>query len=503
MSGSFIKDLALTNTINNDDFLIIDTYNGTKKIKGREFIKEIAKNKIETKDLHIDLIGKKTVILNKNEEDIYPATFSKCVFFDNKNNKTVHDKIIELNDNIDKKSEILSNLERKISFDISTLTPSFYTNLNTASGNVLQCLVVTSKYIFTTQVYESPEGKSESYIISRLDLRGKLIDSMKIKYGGHGTSIGLEIIGEKYYIWSNYDITTPTGEKTSSTIARFEYTPDKILEWGDIIIEEFNAFDKYAIPTIDQNNDKIVFRIHEGNRQKIALYKLSEFKAKNYNEIYSFIIPEDLTYMQGMCIDNLDFYWRTGDTNSVRYPDEITMFDMATGNIKKRITCTFGNGELGDFEGDFREPEGIFVYKNKESNKKTLFAPVVTGGGGKRNIKVYMYSEVNAKEEFESNIKEITQQHQLVKKGGLCKDLPTGVSKLMNITSAGTYYMTTTESSNFTDHPYPGVAGWIFEVGALSGGVIQQTLKKNSFSDFIILTRLVRNDSTSEWKKLL
>lgn len=503
MSSINIKDLVLTNTINDDDFLIIDTYSGTKKIKGREFIKEIAKNKIETKDLHIDSIDKKTVILNKNEEDIYPATFSECVFFDKEDKKTVYGKIIELNNNIDKKSEILSNLERKISFDISALTPSFYTNLNTASGNVLQCLVVTAKYMFTTQVYESFEGKSESYIVSRLDLRGKLIDSMKIKYGGHGTSIGIEVIGERYYIWSNYDMTTSTGEKTNSTIARFEYTPDKILEWGDPIIEEYNAFDNYAIPTIDQDNDKIAFRIHEGNRQKIALYKLSEFKAKNYNEIYSFIIPEDLTYMQGMCIDNLDFYWRTGDTNSVKYQDEITMFDMTTGNIKKRITCTFGNGELGGFEDDFREPEGVFMYKNKLSNKKTLFAPVVTGSGGKRNIKVYIYSELDAKEEFESNIKEITQQHPLVKKGGLCKDLPTGVNSLANITSAGTYYITTTESSNFTDHPYPGVAGWILEVGALSGGVVQQTLKKNSFSDFIILTRLARKDGTSDWKKLL
>lgn len=400
--------------------------------------------------------------------------------------------------------KILNNkLANKIDFDISTLSPAFYTELNPKANSVLQCLIVTKDYIFTTQVYESLEGKSESYVISRLDKRGNLIDFMNMKYGGHGTSIGIEVTEEKIYVWSNYDVTTSTGEKIRNTIIKCEYIPEKTLEWGDPIIEEYNAFNNYAIPTIDQDNDKIAFRIHEGNRQKISLYRLSEFKAKSYNEIYSFIIPEDLTYMQGMCIDNLDFYWRTGDTNSVKYPDEITMFDMTNGNIKKRITCTFGNGELGDFEDDFREPEGIFMYKNKLSNKKTLFAPVVTGSGGKRNIKVYMYSELGSKEEFESSIKEITQQHILVKKGGLCKDLPTGVNKLTNITSAGTYYMTTAESSNFTDHPYPGIAGWILEVGALSGGVIQQTLKKNSFSDFIILTRLARNDSASAWKKLL
>ncbi|PWG67650.1 teichoic acid biosynthesis protein, partial [Enterobacter mori] len=81
----------------------------------------------------------------------------------------------------------------------------------------------------------------------------------------------------------------------------------------------------------------------------------------------------------------------TGDTNSRNYPSELVLFSFKDGALKKRITCDFGRGPDGRFEGDFREPEAICLYKDPISGKKSLFAGIATGWTGKRFAKIYAY----------------------------------------------------------------------------------------------------------------
>jgi hypothetical protein len=88
--------------------------------------------------------------------------------------------------------------------------------------------------------------------------------------------------------------------------------------------------------------------------------------------------------------------------------------------------------------------------------------------------------------------------------GGLqAPTIKASITALSNVTIPNTYYMSTADSSRFTDHPAPGVAGWWLEVSQQNGnGDLVQELKRNTSSDiYDIYYRTVTSTHVGAWAK--
>lgn len=401
-------------------------------------------------------------------------------------------------------------IQKEYEFDYTTVPAVYHTSLNLADRTVLQCFVIDEETgeIYATQVATGTTDASESYVITRMNKNGVMLDSMKLIHGGHGTTIGLERENGQVYIWSNYNVVDANGSTIGNDLVRFPYTAGATLNGGNGGITRYSKFtDAYVTPVIDQKNGLIAFRIKGSNDDSVVeLRKLSEVKRGVNNVLGTVEIPHDLHYLQGFTIDNYDLYWYTGDTNSVSYPAELSLFSFKDGKLKKRITCDFGRGPDGKYEGDFREPESVFLYTDPITGKKSLFAAIATGTVGKRLAKVYAYHSKDNAATFAADLSQGFQGYSLTKNNGSAKSLPDGLTKLKDYRKVGYYYMKTAEANKMTDHPDGGDAGWWLQNAPADGsGSVIQTLTRNSTGRSIkIFTRVVTGEGVAgEWTELM
>ncbi|MCY7782397.1 MULTISPECIES: teichoic acid biosynthesis protein [Bacillus] len=402
-----------------------------------------------------------------------------------------------------------SMIQKELSFDFTTVTPVYHTNLNLADKTVLQCFVIDELTgdIYATQVASGNKDKSESFTITRMNQNGVMLDSMTLIHGGHGTTIGLERENGKVYIWSNYNVVDSNGNTVGNDLVRFPYTAGVTLNGGSGGIKRYNKFnDYYTIPVIDRENGFIAFRIRlQDDNSLVELRKLSDVKNGVNKVLGKVIIPSDLFYLQGFTIDGYDLYWYTGDTNNKTYPCEITQFSFKDGSLKKRISCNFGYGPDGKYEDGFREPESIFLYKDPKTGKKSLFAGVATGAVGKRLAKVYAYHSKENAAKFGIDLAQGYQGYKLTQNNGYSKRLPDGLKSLKEFRQPGFYYMLTTETKTLSDHPDSGNAGWWLNIApADRAGSVIQTLTRNATARPIkILTRVVTNTgNVGDWSEI-
>ncbi|MCY8546808.1 teichoic acid biosynthesis protein [Bacillus vallismortis] len=407
-------------------------------------------------------------------------------------------------------SDIDAAVQKEYEFDYTTIPPVYHTSLGLADKTVLQCFVIDEETgdIYATQVGSGNSDQSQNYVITRMNQNGVMLDSMTVIHGGHGTTIGLERENGRMYIWSNYDVVDSNGNTVGNDLVRFPYTAGASINGGNGGIKRYNKFnDVYTIPVIDQKNGLIALRIRKENDDSIVqLRKLSELKNGIDNLLGEIAIPSDLHYLQGFTIDGYDLYWYTGDTNSASYPAELSLFSFKDGKLKKRTTCDFGRGEDGKYEGNFREPEAIFLYKDQKTGKKSLFAGVVTGTVGKRLAKVYAYHSKDNASKFANDLSQGFQGYALTKNNGKAKRLPDSLTYLKNYRNVGSFYMTTAESSNMKDHPNPGDAGWwLINEAADPSGAIVQTLKRYSTGrDIKLYTRVVNGaGDAGDWVEVM
>lgn len=407
-------------------------------------------------------------------------------------------------------SDIDAAVQKEYEFDYTTIPPVYHTSLGLADKTVLQCFVIdeVTGDIYATQVGSGNTDQSQNYVITRMNKNGVMLDSMTVVHGGHGTTIGLERENGKVYIWSNYDVVDSNGSTIGNDLVRFPYTSGTTINGGNGGIKRYNKFnDVYTIPVIDQQNGLIALRLKDNNDNSvIQLRKLSELKNGIDNLLGEVVIPSDLHYLQGFTIDGYDLYWYTGDTNSATYPAELCLFSFKDGKLKKRITCDFGRGEDGKYEGDFREPESVFLYKDRKTGKKSLFAAIATGTVGKRLAKVYAYHSKDNAAKFANDLSQGFQAYTLTKNDGKAKRLPDSLTYLKNYRKVGSYYMTTAETTNMKDHPTPGDAGWwLINEAADPSGSIVQTLKRNSTGrDIKLFTRVVTSAGVAgDWVEVM
>ncbi|MCR1833050.1 teichoic acid biosynthesis protein [Oceanobacillus caeni] len=405
-------------------------------------------------------------------------------------------------------SQLARVAKKTYDFDFTALSPSFYTTLKLSDATIMQNFVVNEKTreIYTTQVTASPEGHtSHSFRINRLTIDGRLIDYMTLIHGGHGVGFGIENIDGEVYIWSDYDIVDASGNTTGHDLVRFKYVGGTTYNENSPEIARYENFSATnTTPAVDEKNGFIAFRVGSGSNQVIELRNLEDIKTGVDLVLASLSIPSDLTYLQGFCIDGYDLYWYTGDSEGL-YPNEITLFDLQTGTIKKRITADYGYGINGTYEGSFREPEGIYLYTDSNTGAKSLFVGVATGEIGRRNNMVYAYHSLGNDAKFNGDKVRSVQAYKLTEDNGWAKTFPSNVNKISDLKEPGTYYVTTEDSSRVSDHPLPGVASWYLEVSpSLYDGVFYQVLRRNTTANVSVMIyyRSVNRGVTSNWFRI-
>lgn len=405
------------------------------------------------------------------------------------------------------KSKYLPEASDPLAFDYTKTAPTFYTTLELAGPQVLQSFFIDYETgdIYAAQSYSNPSGKAESFRITRTDKYGNMLDNMILTYGGHGTTFGMEHIAAGIRIWTNYCETDASGATTGYRVCRLPYRPNETVTIDDPNLVKYDTFGLgYVVPTTDEQNDYVAYRYDEGGVQKVQRRKLSEVKA-GINKVYGIVnIPAELDYMQGLAMDGDDLYWRTGDTNDANTIDYIVRFSFVDGQEKQRIRCRFGADIDGVIEENFREPEGIHVYKDPISGKKSIVAGVVTGGLGRRIYKLYAYHQLGNGEKFALDTANTLQRYPLTKSTGQAKRIDPSITELSNIRDPGTYYMDTAQSGTFSDHPSPGDAGWYLIVGAPDAtGNVFQTLRRNTAAtaNIMIYERNVQVGGQTQWSK--
>jgi hypothetical protein len=403
--------------------------------------------------------------------------------------KALQSDLAITNENVDANTAQLAKLTKDANFDFTSVQPVFHVILNPARASVLQGISIdeTTNEIYTSQVATVPgySGSTESFSVSRLNQYGVLLDQMVLAYGGHGVTFGIERINNTVYIWTNYNITDVNGITIGYKLVRIPYQPGLTVTQDDVSIETYNTFNNnaYTVVVNDNKNKLIAFRYtNSQSKQFIELRNIEDVKAGINNVLGTITIPADLEYLQGMTLDDKDFYWRTGDTNNATYQDEIVLFSFTDGLVKKRIGCSFGKNTNGVYEDGFREPEGIYLYTNPKSGKKSLIASVVTGETGRRIIKTYAYHQTGEGERFLNDLSASFQKIPLTENSGEAKKIPLGLTLLSDIREPGHYYMSTGETVSLTDHPLPGITGWFLEIGGSTGAgkSTYQILRRNT-----------------------
>ncbi|MCM3180864.1 hypothetical protein [Cytobacillus horneckiae] len=269
---------------------------------------------------------------------------------------------------------------------------SYYTTINLPQGDIMQGFYFTknAKFLFAVVAKKEEAGAEETYTLYRLSPTGNILDKMIMKNCGHGTVLAIEENKGEVYFWSD----VPTGIK-GKRLVRFKYKPNVIYYPSSSELEKYDNFgDTEVVYPVINDNYIILCRKTPSSWQAEKRF-LVDVKSGKDEIISSIEIPVNLYWMQGITADSDYLYWLSGDTNGEKLPMLISRFRFSTGKMDVQLPLNYGEGTGGEAEGNYKEPEGLFLYQD-ERGAKSLFVGVVTGSYIDRNNKVFAYhSEEN------------------------------------------------------------------------------------------------------------
>lgn len=404
------------------------------------------------------------------------------------------------------KKEIEDELK---SFSILKNAPSYLYDLQLEEQTVNQALAVDEQngYAFGTQVtYGSdPEG----FTITRMGLGGTKIDSMKVIGGGHGTTMFAEPSGNGTYLWLTIVERNASGEQIANRLCRFLYQAGTEITPNSAGVQKYTNYPNpkiYMSPFGDYKNDYIAFRHTDstnGTRTHIEIHKLSDVKNNMYQPIYDYVFPSFLNsqIMQGFALDGTDLYLGMGQT-----ADDFNIYriDVKTGTIIEQITKVKIQNPANNFDDNFGEPEGMFLYTDPNTKMKTLLFVVVMNRASARRQKLFGLSNNMGIYKFFGYQGERSQNIKLSLDDG--KSQRASVTKLSDIETLGWTYFTSDEMSQMSDHPNPTLTGgwWLFNSAMDTGKARIQTMTRNSTGTPHKYERVIATQGdTSVWRRLL
>lgn len=373
-------------------------------------------------------------------------------------------------------------------FDITKARNTFIFDFEMKFETVNQGLVIDEKKhnIYASQVNTiTGDNGIEGYRINRTDPAGKLLDTMLVRRGGHGTSFGIEYEGAFPYIWGETSSMNEDGTKKESYISRFPYIPGTEITGESPGVTNYfiHSAGMTATPFVDNKNELLAIRRTMGENPratKVDIHNINSVKGGNLIPIYTFEFTEEMNNlpMQGLTLDGNLLYITFGmSINEYR----LFQVDIITGEILHTLNGSDLN--ISRTEGGFLEPEGIYLYTDPNTGKKILFQVLVTDIANRRRYNLYALASSDIVSTFQGYASQKSQQIQLLRNDGNAfrKYELNGQGRLSDILDPGSYYFNSSEMNAFSDHPAPSSGGYWLHVSAKdTGATVRQLLVRNT-----------------------
>lgn len=252
--------------------------------------------------------------------------------------------------------------------------PSEQTDVNSEKNKkVVQSIFATANYIYWAQVYTGklkPENQLDSVQLTRTTHTGSFVDSMILLNAGHGSSFGIETVAGVDYVWTGYY--NPSTLK--NVIARFPYTADKIMNYGDSSMWTYQPYEKYKRVSYDPISQMVM--VSTGSTSKdFTFYAVprSEILSRSWKPKHSIVIsdigfsPEEQVY-QSSFLEFPYLYMTSGGANT---PDDRNLYciDMVSQSLVYKVTYTFTSIKK---IGEYAEPEGVCIFSGPNNQRKLL-----------------------------------------------------------------------------------------------------------------------------------
>ncbi|WDS60849.1 tail protein [Staphylococcus phage Huma] len=352
-------------------------------------------------------------------------------------------KVAEMKQMNDFKAEVkdlIKDIDRFVNgFELNELEPKFVMGFGGIRNAVNQSINIDKEtnHMYSTQSdSQTPEG----FWINKLTPSGDLISSMRIVQGGHGTTIGLERQSNgEMKIWLHHD--------GVAKLLQVAYKDNYVLD-----LEEAKGLTDYTpqsllnkhsfTPLIDEANDKLILRFGDGT---IQVRSRADVKNHIDNVEKEMTIDNsennDNRWMQGIAVDGDDLYWLSGNS-SVNSHVQIGKYSLTTGQKIYDYPFKLSYQDGINFPRDnFKEPEGICIYTNPKTKRKSLLLAMTNGGGGKRFNNLYGFFQLGEYEHFEALRARGAQNYKLTKDDGRALSIPDHIDDLNDLTQAGFYYI--------------------------------------------------------------
>lgn len=220
--------------------------------------------------------------------------------------------------------------------------------------------------------------------ITQLDYSGRKKGYMYLKGFGHGVSIGVEPVGSASYLWTEVDSVDARGTR----LARFKFRNGVTLTKGSSALTKYKPVAGAVNTTcaVDPVNKRLIMRYSLNGKFRIAAYRLSDVKNRNYTKLADIAQPSGLGTFQGYAAYGQYVYLYTGTAYSADNPKPgntyITCVDLNSGKQVSRFLTKAGSTLT------HREPEGMAVYRTSGGQMR-LFLGMASGVSGDRRANLF------------------------------------------------------------------------------------------------------------------
>lgn len=287
-----------------------------------------------------------------------------------------------------------AEVDAKLGFDITSLTPEYVTQLRVDPVRVAQSFAkdpMTGEYYVSQN--RSDIGSTTNLVIYRCSPDGRVISECTFEGGGHGSTTAIERDGNTVWLWFRWTYDS-TGSGFSNRMVRAKYQPGKVVKRNDPeVLEVMDVSDDLLVNfDIDQAADRISLRMSLGDyKEHYSLYKLSDYKAGRNTPIAQVgpVQFETGDSYQGHCtIDDHLYISRGNAANGGQ--NTINRFNWDSGALIKINIDDVGRS-MGAFPGGQNEVEGACIWRSPNGTPALLFGKSV-GTGRYRQALVYAFN---------------------------------------------------------------------------------------------------------------
>lgn len=393
-------------------------------------------------------------------------------------------------------------------FDLRYIPPNSHGQVMLKKTRVSQSLGINNMTgeMFGGRVYNDNGACS----ISKFNENGTLIKELVLANGGHGTCFGVEPIwNEATQHWDSY-IWTHMEQNGVKGTYRFNFDSyengTSIYTTTSGVTKYDNGSNLYSIVSVDSVGNKILFcRKKSDDTYYIEIYNLSDIKAGNTSNKQGHLDLTQSQFLQGLGIAGDNVFWRAG-TSDGSVKDELFVYDWKKNKFLYKINTSLLEPTYSDpVCANFREPEGLCVYTNPQTNRKSLFICTTIGDSNNRQHYLHAYHQPGNGAWFVGRMAGRGQHKSITAPDGTLKDIPETCTVLAEIRELGQYYLEKADYARLTDAPISDTnMGWYLFVSGYKANSVEddqlQVLVSNSTDSFCVYSRVNKRTDVGEWK---